>query len=182
VTRAFRRVDERVVHDGHLQLAVAAIEGPDGTTFEREVLRQRGAVAVVAVDDARQVTLVRQYRAALDDDLLEIPAGLLDVEGEERLACAQRELAEEVGLAADSWELLTTFVNSAGSSDQRTTIYLATGLSDVPDDRQGAEEAEMTVERVRFDDAVAMVERGEITDAKTVIGLLLAARRRGTGS
>jgi ADP-ribose pyrophosphatase len=170
----FRRVGERVVHDAHLRLVVATFEAPDGSTFEREIVRSRGAVAVVAVDDLGRVVLVRQFRAALDADLLEIPAGLLDVDGEDELACARRELAEEVGLAATSWQLLTRFLNSAGSSDQMTRIYLARGLSEVPDDRQGIEEQAMTVERIPVADAVAMARSGEITDAKTIIGLLLA--------
>lgn len=178
MTAGFRLVEEREVHRGHLRLVVGTFEAPDGSTFEREYLHQRAAVAIVAVDDDDRVVLVRQYRAALDGAVAEIPAGLLDVEGEDELACAQRELAEEAGVAARAWELLTSFVNSAGSSDQRTTIYLATGLTNVPDDRQGVEEQAMTVERLGLDEAVAAVASGEIVDAKTVIGLLLADRRR----
>ena len=170
----FRSVGERVVHDGHLRLLIGTFESDDGTTFEREIIRSRGAVAMVPIDDEGRVVLVRQFRAAIGDDLLEIPAGLLDVDGEDEVACARRELAEEVGLAAGSWQLLTRFLNSAGSSDQVTRIYLARELTDVPDSRQGIEELAMTVERLPLEEAVAMVHAGEITDAKTIIGLLMA--------
>lgn len=169
---------DRVVHQGHLTLVEASFEAPDGSTFTREVVRQKPAVGIVAVDDDadRSVVLVRQFRAPLGDTLLEIPAGLLDVEGESELAAAERELAEEVGLAAESWRELTTFLNAAGSFDHRTTIYLARGLSEVDHDPQGIEEEAMTIERLPFEEALRQVEAGEITDAKTVIGLLLVAR------
>lgn len=175
---SFSHVGDEVVHQGHLTLVEATFRAPDGSTFTREVVRQKPAVGVVAVDaDAeRSVVLVRQFRAPLDGTLLEIPAGLLDVEGESELGAAERELAEEVGLAAASWQELTTFLNAAGSFDHRTTIYLARGLSSVPHDPQGVEEQAMTIERVPFAEALRMVDAGEITDAKTVIGLLVVDR------
>lgn len=171
----FRKLGERLVHRGAvIDLAVGSFAGPDGTTFERDVVHHPGAVSVVAVDADGRVPLVRQYRAALDTWLLEIPAGKLDVAGEDPKDCAERELAEEVGLAATSWELLCEFHNSPGFSDERHRVYLARGLSEVPHDRQGIEEASMTVEWVSLADAVALSRHGEVKDAKTVIGLLLA--------
>ena len=175
MTGGFDKVGERVVHDGAIiSVAVGTFRGPDGSTFEHDVIHHPGAVSVVAVADDRRVPLVRQYRAALDDWLLELPAGKLDVAGEDPEACARRELAEEVGRAAATWELLCEFHNSPGISDERHRIYLARGISEVPDDRQGVEEAAMTVEWVPLADAVALVRTGEVKDAKTVIGLLLA--------
>lgn len=122
------------------------------------------------------VTLVHQYRVALNRGMWEIPAGLRDVDGEPPLATARRELAEEVGLAADELTPLMRFHNSPGFCDEAVEIFLATGLSAVPDDRQGPEEQHMTVERLALAEAVAMVSEGLITDAKTVIGLLSLER------
>jgi 8-oxo-dGDP phosphatase len=172
---AFEKLSERTVHRGGIiDVAVGTFRGPDGATFERDVVHHPGAVSVVAVDSDGRVPLVRQYRAALDVELIEIPAGKLDVEGEDPADCARRELAEEVGLAAEEWELLCEFHNSPGFSDERHRVYLARGLSEVPDDRQGVEEASMTIEWVSLADAVSLAREGEVKDAKTVIGLLLA--------
>jgi 8-oxo-dGDP phosphatase len=172
---AFEKLSERTVHHGGIiDVAVGTFRGPDGSTFERDVVHHPGAVSVVAVDADGRVPLVRQYRAALDLELLEIPAGKLDVEGEDPEDAARRELAEEVGLAAAQWELLCEFHNSPGFSDERHRVYLARGLSEVPDDRQGVEESSMTVEWVSLADAVSLARQGEVKDAKTVIGLLLA--------
>jgi 8-oxo-dGDP phosphatase len=140
-------------------------------------------VAVVPVDAAApgvpEVVLLRQYRPALDEWLLEIPAGLRDKPGEPPAQTASRELAEEAGLAAAEYELLTVFVNAAGMSDQRTHIYLARGLSSVPAAADGVEERFLSIERLRLADVPGLVASGELVDAKTVIGLLLACRRHG---
>jgi 8-oxo-dGDP phosphatase len=175
----FRRVSERVVHEGRARYVIATFEAPDGGTFEREIVRSPGAVAVVALDDAGRVRLVRQFRAAIGATLLEIPAGLLDVEGEPPLDCAKRELAEEAGLDAEHWQELTCFVNAVGMTDQTTRIYLARTLLAVESSPQGVEEEAMTLEWLALDDAVAQIRAGEITDAKTVIGILLAANELG---
>jgi len=156
---------------------VGTFEAPDGTTFEREIVRHPGAVSVVPVDDDGQVVLVRQYRAALDESILELPAGKLDVADEDPLRCAQRELVEEVGLEAAEWELLAAFHHSPGFCDELGRVYLAQGLTAVADDRQGVEEQSMIVERWPLADTVAMVAAGTVHDAKTVIGLLLARER-----
>ena len=137
-----------------------------------------GAVGIAPVHDDGTITLVRQYRAALDAELWEIPAGLRDVADEPTELTASRELAEEVGLRADRLDHLVTFHNSPGFSDEAVVVYVASGLHEVPDDRQGAEELHMVVARVPFDDALAMVDDGRITDAKSVIALLALDRRR----
>jgi ADP-ribose pyrophosphatase len=160
--------------------AVGRFRGPDGSEFTRDIIHHPGAVSVVAVDDDGRVALVRQYRAAIDDWLLELPAGKLDVSGEEPIVCAQRELAEEVGLAASSWSPLVAFHHSPGFCDELQRVFLAQGLSAVPDSRQGLEEESMTVEWWPLADASAMVADGTVHDAKTVIGLLLARERLGS--
>lgn len=134
---------------------------------------------MVAVDDDGRVVLVRQYRAALDDWLLELPAGKLDIAGEDPMVCAQRELTEEVGLTASQWEPLATFHHSPGFCDELGRIYLARGLTEVPDSRQGPEEESMTIEWWPVADAVTMVADGTVHDAKTVIGLLMAREQLG---
>jgi 8-oxo-dGTP pyrophosphatase MutT (NUDIX family) len=178
----FRPLGERVVHQGQIwRSVVGRFEAPDGSTFERDVVRSPGAVAVVPLvfdpEGTPGVVLVRQYRPALDAERLELPAGMRDVDDEDPAATAARELAEEVGLVAKRLELLTVFENSAGMTDATTHVYLATQLREVGTSVHGPEEEAMTVEEFPFDDAVARVVSGEITDAKTVIGLLLTARR-----
>lgn len=157
----------------------AAFRGPDGDVFERDVVRHPGAVAVVPLHDDGTVTLVRQFRAALDDELLELPAGLRDVPGEPEIETAARELAEEVGLAAAHLELLVTFHNSPGFCDEVVFVFLGTGLTEATHAPQGIEEHAMTIERMPLAHALSMVRDGRITDAKTIIGLTLAAGRAG---
>ncbi len=175
----FAKVGEEVLARGfRFTVARSRFRGPDGTEFERDIVHHPGAVAVLPLHDDGTVTLVRQFRAALGADLLELPAGLRDVQGEDDATTAGRELVEEAGLAASDLELLATFHNSPGFCDESVAIYLATGLRAVADDRQGVEEQAMTIERMGLDDALALVDTGGITDAKTVIGLSALARRR----
>jgi ADP-ribose pyrophosphatase len=182
-TGGFRHLGDRVLHRGHtISLAIGTYEGPDGSTFEREIVRHPGAVSVVPLHDDGTVTLVRQYRAALDLDLLEIPAGKCDVAGEPVEVTAGRELAEEVGLRAGRLELLAEFVNSAGFSDEHSWVFLARDLTEVPTDVQGIEEQHMTVERVALADVPAMIADRRLLDAKTIIGLTLAGERVNQGS
>ena len=177
----FRVVGEETEWTGRrISVAVAEIEGPDGERHERELVHHPGAVGVVPLHDDGTVTLVCQYRFALDRMIWEVPAGLRDVAGEPTSQTAARELAEEAGLAAATLEHLLTFHNSPGFSDEELTLYLATGLREVADDRQGPEEQHMLVERVPLAEALAMVDDGRITDAKTVIALLATARHPAT--
>jgi 8-oxo-dGTP pyrophosphatase MutT (NUDIX family) len=150
---------------------------PDGQPFERVVVRHPGAVTVVPVHDDGTVTLVRQYRAAVDALVLEIPAGTRDKDGEEPEMTARRELAEEAGLEATRWELLIGTWNTPGVSDQHTLIYLATGLSSIPTRPQGVEEGYMTVEPIHLDDVERLVADGSLRDETTVLGLYLARQR-----
>lgn len=175
----FELVDEVEIAQGfRFTVARATYRAADGQTFERHVIHHPGAVGVIPLHDDDTVTLVRQYRAALARDLVEVPAGIRDVDGEDDATTAARELVEEAGLEAGHLELLTTFNNSPGFSDENVALYLATDLREVPHDPQGIEEEAMTIERVPLTFALAEIEAGRITDAKTVIGLLLLAHRR----
>jgi ADP-ribose pyrophosphatase len=168
--------EEDLVASKVFRVVRSTFRGPDGDEFERTVIHHPGAVAVVPLHDDGTVTLVRQYRVALEAELLELPAGTRDVDGEDERLTAERELAEEAGLAATSVEHLVTFYNAPGISDETISLFLARHLSEVDHDRQSVEEHHMTVERVALDVALEMVDDGRITDAKTIIGLTLAAR------
>ncbi|MFZ6002666.1 MAG: NUDIX domain-containing protein [Actinomycetota bacterium] len=175
----FTKVADTEVHRGfRFTVSSVRFRAADGSEFDRDVVHHPGAVAVVPLHDDGTVTLVRQFRAALDRDLLELPAGLRDVEGEPDEVTAERELIEEAGLSASALELLVTFHNSPGFCDESVSVFVATGLREVADDRQGIEEQHMTIERLPLDDALEMIHDGRITDAKTIIGLTLTAQRR----
>jgi len=133
---------------------------------------------VVAVDGDDAV-LVRQYRPALDRELLEIAAGTLDRTGELPLACAERELREEVGARAGSLVFLVSYVVAAGVSDEQLHLFLATDLTFGAREADGIEEEAMSVVRLPLADVDAAVADGTIADAKTILGLLLARRRLG---
>ena len=179
MSAGFTKLGERLIHDGYvISVANATFTAPDGTEFERDVVHHPGAVSTVPLHEDGTVTLVRQYRAPLERMILEIPAGKRDVDGEAPEINAHRELAEEVGLAADRLELLCRFHNSPGFSDEEVFVFLATGLTDVPTAPDGIEEQSMTIERISLDDVPSLIASGELQDAKTIIGLLLARERR----
>jgi 8-oxo-dGTP pyrophosphatase MutT (NUDIX family) len=165
---SFERVGSEEVWNGRIaSVRNDRFRHDDGEIVEREIVSHPGAVAVVA-HDGESLWLVRQPREAVDDYLLELPAGKLDEEGEDALATAKRELAEEIGKAAKSWEHLTTFYASPGFSDEAIHVYLATDLYD-----QQAHTDE--IERIE----IVKVPLGEIddvirsnVDSKTLVGLL----------
>ena len=172
----FRTVASEYRYRGFSSVRVDTVEGPEGR-FTREIVEHPDAVAVVALDDEGRVALVRQFRQPLGHDLLEIPAGTLDVPGESPAEAARRELAEEVGLAADVLVPLGRICNSAGWSDEVTTLFLAPSTR--PAERPYGftledEEATMTVEWWPLDTLVAEVLGGSIEDAKTAVGVLRA--------
>jgi 8-oxo-dGTP pyrophosphatase MutT (NUDIX family) len=174
----FEMTGEVVLHRGRVvTLTRATFSDPRGKPFERDVVRHPGAVAVVAVTDADAVVLVHQYRPALDQWLLEVPAGTCDVTGEPGDATARRELAEEAGYAARELHLLTRCAITPGFCDELSTVYLATGLTPVPVDRQGIEEHHMRIEEVPLADFDALVDDGTVIDATTILGVGLARRR-----
>ncbi len=178
----FKRVGESLVHQGYVwHVAVAEFVAPDGTTFSRDIVRSPGAVGVVPlVFDAEgnaSTVLVKQYRPAHDAVVIEIPAGMRDIVGEDTADVARRELIEEAGLIAGNLELLAETYPSPGMTDSVMTIYLATECTPTATNRQGPEEEHMEILHVPLVDAIAMIDSGEIRDAKTVMGLLLVDRR-----
>ncbi|MFF3854461.1 NUDIX domain-containing protein [Micromonospora sp. NPDC002575] len=157
---------------------------PGGGSAARDYVRHVGAVAVVALDDAGQVVLIRQYRHPVGRHLWELPAGLMDVSGEDLAAAAARELAEEADLTAGTIDVLVDLHSSPGFSDEVVRVFLARDLADVPAGQRhdrSEEEADLQVVRVDLDEAVRMVLAGEITNASAVAGVLAAARARDVG-
>ncbi len=168
---------ERILDLGFLDITKRTIESPDGTTFERIVIEHPGAVAVVPLD-GDDVVMLSQYRAACSDTILEIPAGKLDQDGEDHQDAARRELAEETGYTGGNLHHLTDLWTSVGFCDERISIFVAEDV--VPGIRRpiGPEEMAAEVVRMPLDRALELVSSGAIADAKTVVGLLLAARSR----
>lgn len=176
---------EHLADAGFLTLSADRFVTPAGEEFTRYVVTHPGAVVAVPVDSEGAVFLVRQFRAAVREPMLELPAGKLDVPGEDPGAAVARELAEEIGHRPAKLVALTSFWNSPGFSTERTHVFLATGLVPCPAgfDLTGGgtgtdevEERDMTIERMPLPEAVRRVGTGEITDGKTIVGLLLADR------
>lgn len=177
------RLDSEVVYRGriwnvvqdHFRLT------DDGDALIRDYIDHPGAVAVLVMNDDGEVLLINQYRQPTGMNLWEIPAGLLDVEGEDFHIAAARELAEEADLRAATWHVLADFFNSPGSSSEAIRIYLARGITDVPHHRlheRTHEEAEIELAWVRLDDAVDAVLEGRIHNPSAVTGVLAAAAAR----
>lgn len=174
---SFRKLDERIVWSGTLVSAgTGTFVDPHGNEFERDVVHHPGAVVVVPVVDG-DVVLVRQYRAAVDRELLELPAGKRDVTDEPVEITAHRELEEEVGMRAGSMVKIAEFYNSPGFCDEHSFLFLATDLTPCATDFQGHEEQFMTIERVALDSVPDLIASGELVDAKSIVGLLVARER-----
>ncbi len=180
-----RIVDRRVLYRGHyLEYRKLTIERTDGTRAERDVVGHPGAVAIVALDEAERVALVRQYRVAAEGLLLELPAGTLDVDASGRTedpdAAARRELEEETGFRAGEWERVASFWTAPGFATELMHLYFARDLTPADADRLGPDEDErLELEWQPWRDAVAAAESGAIRDAKSILGLLWLARRLG---
>ncbi|MCL1964578.1 MAG: NUDIX hydrolase [Firmicutes bacterium] len=151
------------VHGGHVAL--------------REIVKHVGAAAVVPMDAEGNVTLVTQYRIAMGRVMLEIPAGKKDCAQEDPLACAKRELSEETGLTAANWHYLTTIDTSPGFLTERIGLYMATGLSE--GETHPDEDEFLGLVRMPLREAVSKVMEGKITDAKTIVGLMMAWKAAG---
>lgn len=181
-----RLVSSKVLHDGKvLEFRIDRIETPDGHRSTREIAGHRGGVCVVALTDRDDVLLVRQWRHAAGRALLEIPAGTLDRDAaghvEEHAGAAKRELEEETGYRARTWRHLGSFFTAPGFTNELMELYLATDLEPAHEDRLGPDEDErLELVDVPFADAVAMADRGDLADAKTLVGLLWVARLRAT--
>jgi ADP-ribose pyrophosphatase len=180
-------VGSRVIHRGRcLTFRVDTIEDSRGARHQREIAAHPGAVAIVALDDHDRVLLVRQFRTAAGRVLLEIPAGTLEAgeDGaiEDPAVAAPRELEEETGHRADRWRLLTRFYTAPGFTNELMYLFLATDLRSAVDGRLEPDEDErLELIRLPWEAAVAAVERGEIADAKSIVGLFWLTRLKAAG-
>jgi ADP-ribose pyrophosphatase len=181
-------VDSEVVHRGRiLEFRVDTLERADGQRVRRDVAAHPGAVAVVALDDQGRLLLVRQYRHPAGRVLLEIPAGTLDRDPGTRTtenpdAAARRELEEETGYRAGRWERLVDFWTAPGFATERMSLYLATDLAAAGAGGRGPDEDEaLELVRLPWREALEAALRGEIADAKSIVGILWLARRMEAG-
>lgn len=165
------RIDSKTVYEGQvIDVRVDRFRYGDGEEADREIAAHPGAVAIAAYDD-EVVWLVRQPREAVGEpQLLELPAGKLDVEGESELECAQRELVEEIGRRASDWTEVKRFYTSPGFAEEEVTVFFATGIEAVPDHEPDPEER---IEIVAWPLADLDAAIGDCIDAKSLIGLLL---------
>lgn len=155
-----------------------AVQMPDGEVSQRQVVRHPGSVAVAALDEAGRVLMIRQYRHPVGRLLWELPAGLRDVAGEPLLASAQRELLEETGYRAADWLVLADFFSSPGISTERVRVFLARGLTLVPESEQRYvrhhEEAHLLVGWLPLGQAAARFLAGDLHNGVTGVGILSA--------
>jgi 8-oxo-dGDP phosphatase len=157
-----------------LALRLDQVVMPGGHEARREVVEHPGSVVVVALHDDASVTMIDQYRHPLGRRIRELPAGLLDVPGEDPVTTARRELLEEIGYTARDWSVLVDLVASPGFSDEAQRVFLARGLSEVGRPAGTDEEADLEVVRLPLSEAVRQVLSGEIVNAPAVAGLLAA--------
>ena len=169
------RSSETVYEGKIIEIHRDLVSMPGGSDSQRDVVVHPGAVGVVALDDEDRVLFVHQYRHPVRRRLAELPAGLLDVEGEPGLGAARRELGEEAGLGADTWHVLVDALTSPGMTDESIRIFLARDVHEVERDVQEHEELEMTTSWQPLDDAVEQVLAGEVENAMACLGVLAAA-------
>lgn len=158
-------------------VAEVTVTRPDGELASCVFVEHPGAVAILPMVDDNHVCLIHSRRLTVDQTLVEVPAGTREP-GEPPLDGARRELEEETGYRAAHWEKLAEFYTSPGILTERMHVYLATGLTEGPPRREANEEIENLV--VSWDDALAMLDRGEIVDGKTIVALLAYERRRSS--
>ncbi|KUI15505.1 ADP-ribose pyrophosphatase [Mycobacterium lehmannii] len=171
----FETVSSETLYVGNIfALRADEVRMPGGHTARREVVEHYGAVAVLAMDEDRNIAMVYQYRHPLGRRLWELPAGLLDLGGEPPHVTAARELEEEAGLSATDWRVLVDLDSAPGFSDESVRVYLATGLTDVGRPEARDEEADLTLRWYPLDEAVRMVLAGEIVNSIAVSGILAA--------
>jgi 8-oxo-dGDP phosphatase len=177
----FETASSETLHTGNIfALRRDEVRMPGGNLATREVVEHYGAVAIVAMDDSKNIPMVYQYRHTFRRRLWELPAGLLDVAGEPPHLTAARELKEEVGLQAGTWRVLVDLNTAPGFSDESVRVYLATELSEVDRPQAHDEEADMTMRWYPLADAVQLVLSGEVVNSIAVAGILAAdAVRRG---
>lgn len=171
----FETLSSETLYQGAIfALRKDCVRMPGGSTANREIVEHYGAVAIVALDADGRIPLVFQYRHALGRRLWELPAGLLDIPGEAPQLTAARELQEEVGLHAASWQVLVDVNTSPGFSDESVRVYLASELTEVSKPEAHDEEADMTMAWFDLDEAVRLVLSGEIVNSLSIGGILAA--------
>lgn len=172
-----KRLKRETLYSGKVfDLIVDEVQYPSGNRGIREIARHPGGAVIVPLLDDGSVLMVKQLRYPLERHILELPAGKLS-RGEEPALAAQRELKEETGWTAETLELLTSIYTTPGFCDEHLHLFLATGLREAPDGHAREEgEQTMTVHKIPLREAVSLVDRGELQDAKTIIGLLMTER------
>lgn len=171
----FETTSSQVLHRGKIfALRVDDVRMPGGKAATREVVEHYGAVAVLAMDDDANIPMIYQYRHPLGRRLWELPAGLLDTDGEAPQLTAARELKEEAGLQARTWQVLVDLISTPGFSDESVRVYLATGLTVVDRPPAHDEEADITLRWYPIAEAVRLVFSGEIVNSIAVAGILAA--------
>lgn len=181
----FKVLSSQQIYRGYaFDLRVDQVKMPEGSIAKRDVIDHLGAVAVLAIDDHGDVSMVCQYRHPVGHQLLELPAGLLDVAGEPALDTAKRELYEEASLTASDWQVLVDLHTSPGFTNEAIRIYLARGLAEVAESERFHavhEELAMTVQRYPLEQLVAMALAGELTNGPAVAAVLAAEVARASG-
>jgi 8-oxo-dGTP pyrophosphatase MutT (NUDIX family) len=171
----FETISSEILHTGKIfALRIDQVRMPGGKVVTREVVEHFGAVAIVAMDDEGRIPLVYQYRHPFARRLWELPAGLLDVEDEAPHLGAARELHEEAGLRAETWQVLVDLDSAPGFSDESVRVFLATGLTEIERPEAHDEEADMTVTWYPIAEAVQRIFSGEIVNSLAVGGILAA--------
>jgi 8-oxo-dGTP pyrophosphatase MutT (NUDIX family) len=171
----FETASSEILHTGKIfALRIDHVRMPGGDVVTREVVENFGAVAIVAMDHDGRIPMVYQYRHPLGRRLWELPAGLLDIDGEAPHLTAARELHEEAGLRAETWQVLADLDSAPGFSDESVRVFLATGLTEVDRPEAHDEEADMVLEWYPIAQAVQRIFSGEIVNSLAVSGILAA--------
>ncbi|MDI6716457.1 MAG: NUDIX hydrolase, partial [Actinomycetota bacterium] len=174
----FVLAESKLIYKGKIiSLYLDKIKSPSGQILDREVVKHLDAVGVAALNEKKEIILVRQYRHPINKTLLEIPAGLLE-DCESPAACAIRELREETGYVAKKVEKLAEFYTSAGFTDEKFYLYFTEEIEEGEPARELGEE-DIKVEAIQLKEALDMAASGKIEDAKTLLAILMAALRAG---
>jgi ADP-ribose pyrophosphatase len=169
-------VNSRRVHEGGIiALRVDTLDSGDGRQWSREVVEHNGGVVIVCQPDEDQVLLIRQYRYPIDEYLLELPAGRVEV-GEDPFVCAQRELIEETGYKASTWLDLVKMYSAPGFCDELLHVYLASDLTFVGKSLDEDEETEVLIMSIA--QAWQLVKEGQVRDSKTIAGIAFLLHNR----
>lgn len=164
-----KTIEREVIYQGKIfDVEKHVVSLPNGNTSVRELVYHNGAVAVLVIDESDNIVMVEQYRKAFESMSLEIPAGKLE-KGEEPMASAERELEEETGYTAESLEKIFSFYGAPGFCSERVDVYVAKGLS--AGEMNLDEDEFLNVKRYSFDESVDLLDRGIITDAKTIMAI-----------